>query len=93
MSAHSPALITSASEIPVFSDIVYMDYPLPVANPFAPGAERYLHGQHPYGVQPAGGANTAYMDGHVSWLSPDKLEPMGQFYPRRYYAWWAGHPE
>jgi len=93
MSANGPAIITNSSQIPVFSDITFLSYPLPVSNPFASGAERFLYGMHPYNSQPASGANTAFMDGHVSWIAPDKLEPMGQFYPRRYYGWWIGHPE
>jgi hypothetical protein len=33
------------------------------------------------------------MDGHVNWVSPDKLAPMGQAYPKRYDFWWIGLPE
>lgn len=92
MSADGPATISDASSIPVFADITYLDYPLPVPNPLVDG-RRFLHGQHPYNQQPAQGANTAFMDGHVSFVPVGKLEPMGQYYAKRYYGWWIGHPE
>jgi prepilin-type N-terminal cleavage/methylation domain-containing protein/prepilin-type processing-associated H-X9-DG protein len=88
-------MTASATMIPVFSDIIELPRPFPVGDPVAQRlvAIKYLQGMHPYNTIPAKGANTAFMDGHVNWISPDKLAPMGQAYPKRYDFWWIGLPE
>ena len=80
-------IITNPAQIPVFADTVRRL-----------GAVDWwpdLVSFHPWGKKPFDGANTAFMDGHVSWVLPDLMEPMGQsvVYARRSYSWWIGHPE
>jgi prepilin-type N-terminal cleavage/methylation domain-containing protein/prepilin-type processing-associated H-X9-DG protein len=92
--AATPRTTSSASKIPVFSDIVSFPRPFAVADPVAQRttAIKFLRGMHPYNGT-LKGANTAFMDGHVNWVPPEKMAPMGQAFPKRYDFWWIGLPE
>lgn len=97
-SMRNPATVvttSNASNIPIFADVVTLPRPFPVADAVAQrkDALKFLRGQHPFNTAPCKGANTAFMDGHVSFVPVDKLAPMGQAFPRRYDIWWIGFPE